>query len=448
MPRPVLFTVLLGLALLPHPVAAVELIERGAVWRLLDDGSDAGTSWRGKSFDDSTWYEADTQLGYGDGDEDSSVLFGPDPNDKYITSYFRHTFNVPDPGTLQGLTLQLMRDDGAVVYLNGSEVHRSNMPGGTIDYLTLAASAIGGSAEDAMETVPLDPLDIDAGQNVLAVEIHQWSVTSSDISFDLQLATGPAAVVRGPYLQLGRPDAVIVRWRTDIATDSRVRHGPGPGQLTQTVTLAGTRTEHEVELTGLAAETLTFYDVGATGVSLAGGDVDHHFVTSPTTGSSPFLSFWVTGDSGACAQTQTGCDDVTNVTNAYLDFAGNLPARLWLMLGDNAYGIGTENEHTRGVFDAFPQVLRNTVLWPSPGNHEFGASDSPTQTGPYYEAFTLPTAGEAGGVMSGTEAYYSFDYGNVHFVALDSHDTDRSAPSSPTTNVCPGGQGGAMYQWA
>ena len=93
-------------------------------------------------------------------------------------------------------------------------------------------------------------------------------------------------------------------------------------------------------------------------------------------------------------------------------------------------------------------MLRNHVLWPVPGNHEFGASDSPTQSGPYYEGFTLPTAAEAGGVASGTEAYYSYDYGNVHFVALDSHDTNRDAPSTPQTNICPGdGSGGAMYNW-
>lgn len=447
MPHPTLPLLLLGLAVLPLPAQAVELVERGATWRFLDDGSNQGTSWIGTGFNDSSWFEGDAQLGYGDGDEDTYVDFGPNASNKYVTTYFRHTFNVANPGTLQGLTLQLMRDDGAVVYLNGSEVHRSNMPGGAIGYLTLADGTIGGVDEDTMETVALDPLDIDPGVNVIAVEIHQRSVTSSDISFDLQLATGPATVIRGPYLQVGRPDAVIVRWRTDIATDSRVRYGSGPSQLTQTVTIGGTRTEHEVELTGLSAETLYFYDVGATGLSLAGGDVDHHFVTSPTASSSPLITFWVTGDSGECAQTQEGCDDVTAVADAYLDFAGSLPARLWLMLGDNAYDIGTENEHTRGVFDAFPQILRNTVLWPSPGNHEFGASDSPSQTGPYYEGFTLPTAGEAGGLTSGTEAYYSFDYGNVHFVALDSHDTDRSAPANPTTNVCPGGQGGAMYQW-
>jgi hypothetical protein len=135
------------------------------------------------------------------------------------------------------------------------------------------------------------------------------------------------------------------------------------------------------------------------------------------------------------------------VANAYLSFAGGRLADVWMMLGDNAYPRGTNNQYTAGVFDTYPGILRNHVLWPTPGNHEFGASDSPTQTGPYYEAFSMPTTGEAGGWPSGSEAYYSFDYGNIHFVVLDSQDTIRDAPVDPTTNVCPGGQGGAMYQW-
>jgi hypothetical protein len=117
------------------------------------------------------------------------------------------------------------------------------------------------------------------------------------------------------------------------------------------------------------------------------------------------------------------------------------------MLGDNAYSDGKDSEYTRGLFRVFPTLLRRTVLWPAPGNHEFDKSDSATQTGPYYEAFTLPTAGEAGGLPSGTEAYYSFDYGNIHFVSLDSHDTLRTAPDDPVNDVCAPGEGGAMYQW-
>ena len=96
------------------------------------------------------------------------------------------------------------------------------------------------------------------------------------------------------------------------------------------------------------------------------------------------------------------------------------------MLGDNAYDSGTDPEYQAAVFDTYPTVLRNTPLWPTLGNHDAVSADSPTQTGPYYDIFTLPKNGEAGGVASATEAYYSFDYGNVHFVCLDSQDTSRS----------------------
>ena len=429
---------------LAAPAAALELIPRGASWRYLDDGSDQGMAWKEFAFVDLGWQIGRAQLGYGDGDEDTLVSFGLDPLNKYITTYFRHTFNVSDPGSLIGLTMRLMRDDGAVVYLNGDEIHRSNMPAGPIDYTRTASLAIG---DATFFDVVLDPDDIDPGDNVLAVEIHQASVTSSDISFELELLTGPAVPVRGPYLQIGTQDSVVVRWRTDLPTESRVSFGPAPNDLSTTITEPGLAYDHEVEITGLAASTLYYYGVGTSTAVLAGADADHFFTSSPLPGARQFTRIWIVGDSGECSQNQAGCNAATAVADAYLSFAGADTADAWLMLGDNAYNIGTDNQYSVGVFDTYPEILRNTVLWPAPGNHEFGVSDSPSQSGPYYDAFSMPTAGQAGGWPSGTEAYYSFDVGNVHFVSLDSHDTDRSAPANPTTNICPGGQGGAMYQW-
>ena len=78
----------------------------------------------------------------------------------------------------------------------------------------------------------------------------------------------------------------------------------------------------------------------------------------------------------------------------------------------------------------YPEMLRKTVLWPAYGNHDGSAADAATNTGPYYDIFTLPKQAEAGGVASGTEAYYSFDYANIHFVELESYETDRS-PTGP-----------------
>ena len=103
------------------------------------------------------------------------------------------------------------------------------------------------------------------------------------------------------------------------------------------------------------------------------------------------------------------------------------------MLGDNAYSEGNDVEYQAAVFDTYPQVLPRTVLWPTLGNHDGFTADSTTESGPYYDIFSLPRDGEAGGVASGTEAYYSFDYGNMHFICLDSYETDRSPDGAMMT---------------
>ena len=123
------------------------LIAKGSVWKYLDQGSNQGTAWRSPAFNDSAWLTGPAQLGYGDGDEATVVGFGPDSANKYVTTYFRRAFSVGDPTLFQSVTLNLLRDDGAVVYLNGTEVFRSNMPSGAVAYNTWAPVAIGGADE-------------------------------------------------------------------------------------------------------------------------------------------------------------------------------------------------------------------------------------------------------------------------------------------------------------
>ncbi len=326
------------------------------------------------------------------------------------------------------------------------------MPGGAINASTKASSAVGGAAESVFLEFPFGSSSLVPGINVLAVEIHQSGATSSDVSFDASLQVAPApplGFARAPYLQNVTPTSAVVRWRTTAPSTTRVEWGLAADALENTVDVLGTRIEHEVEITGLPPETEIFYAVGSTAELLAGGDAEHAFDTPPLAGARRPIRIWVIGDSGACATSPQGCADAAAVRNGYTTFAGSDPADLWLLLGDNVYDNGTDAEFTAGFFDVYPGVMRSTPMWAVPGNHEFGVggSDSPTQSGPYYDSFTFPQAGEAGGVPSGTEAYYSFDWGNVHVVALDSHDTSRAAPANPTTNVCPPGEGGAMYQW-
>jgi len=167
----------------------VTVFSAGQTWRFLDTGVDLGTAWRAVDYDDSSWGRGVAQLGYGDGDEVEVVNFGPDDGAKYLTTYFRSEFVVTNAAAIGGLTFHVLRDDGAVIYLNGIEVARSNMREGIVDYLTMADRVVGGNEEDTFFPYPTSADDLVEGTNLLAVEIHQISSSSSDISFDLSLDT-------------------------------------------------------------------------------------------------------------------------------------------------------------------------------------------------------------------------------------------------------------------
>jgi len=163
------------------------LIPEGALWKYLDEGSDQGILWTETDFDDAAWNAGPAELGYGDGDEATLLSYGPDSDDKYITTYFRHLFPLANSANIQNLSLLLKRDDGAVIHINGNEVLRVNMPAGQIAYDTPASSAVADADEDAFFEFSLSGSELVDGSNVIAVEIHQVSHTSSDISFDLEL---------------------------------------------------------------------------------------------------------------------------------------------------------------------------------------------------------------------------------------------------------------------
>ena len=129
---------------------------------------------------------------------------------------------------------------------------------------------------------------------------------------------GTATVTRGPYLQLGTSSGIVVRWRTDLATDSRVAYGSAPGSLAADEVLAGSTTEHEVELTGLTPNTRYYYAVGTSLEILAGGDTDHFFDTAPPIGTPKPTRVWVLGDSGL------GNTNATEVRDAYYDFTDDV----------------------------------------------------------------------------------------------------------------------------
>lgn len=397
-----------------------QLVPPGSAWNYLDDGSDQGTTWQAPSFDDSAWAIGNAQLGYGEGDEATVVSFGMLPAAKHITTYFRHEFQVANPAAIEALHLHLVDDDGAVVYLNGVEVVRSNLPTGTIDYLTEASTSVGGSG-NVWSTFLLDGSGLVLGSNVLAVELHLAHPDSVSISFDLELEdVTDLPTVRGPYLQMAGPDRLVLRWRTPIPTDSYVQVGAAPGSLTTAFHDPALTTEHGVTLTGLTSDTVYFYSVGETGLVRAGDDADHWFLTPPEFGTETPKRIWLLGDCGTGTQAQAA------VRDAFLNFSLSDPADLVLLLGDNAYPTGNDGEYQTAVFDMYAETLRTTPFASTRGNHEFDPST-------FYALVDHPTAGEIGGLASGTEAFYSFDFANIHFVCLDSQGSNRAPDGAMAT---------------
>ena len=183
----------------------VTLVATGAVWKYLDTGTDQGTAWIATNFNDTAWASGPAELGYGEGDEATVISYGPDANAKYTTTYFRRTFTVANAAALTNITVSLLRDDGGIVYLNGVEIFRSNMPAGAVTYATFASGSID---DQVFFSGSVPPGILVSGTNVLAVELHQSDLTTSDASFDLSLtADSTASIVQGSIVYLSAPES-------------------------------------------------------------------------------------------------------------------------------------------------------------------------------------------------------------------------------------------------
>lgn len=162
------------------------LVAAGSTWRYRDDGALSDAGWTAAAFDDAAWAEGPAPLGYGD--SQATVLsYGPDAASKYITTWFRLDFELVDAAAISALELGLARDDGALVWLNGVEIARSNLPEGVVTAATLASASVSDADETAFFAYTVDPLALVEGNNVLAVEVHQATVDSSDLTLDLEL---------------------------------------------------------------------------------------------------------------------------------------------------------------------------------------------------------------------------------------------------------------------
>lgn len=166
------------------PFRTQTLIAPGSEWKYLDSGADAGVSWRNSEFSDATWSIGKAQFGFGEGDERTVVSFGPDANQKRVTTYFRKQFVLENAATAQTFALGLVFDDGIAVYLNGIEVLRRNLAP-EANFTEFALAPLTGT-ENVWQTFVITNV-LRAGTNTLAVEVHRASPAEEDLSFDLQL---------------------------------------------------------------------------------------------------------------------------------------------------------------------------------------------------------------------------------------------------------------------
>lgn len=258
-------------------------------------------------------------------------------------------------------------------------------------------------------------------------------------------SSGESQLSRSPYLQLATEESITILWRTVGASQPGLRFGAAPDQLSNVLPpaqilirvspdLAGEDDlsplhsapvdtfQYEATISGLQPGTKYFYAVYDDGQELVGADADHYFEPLPTASAGEPLRLWVVGDSGTGEAAPIA---VFEAMQSYVIDDGR-PVDGFLHLGDMAYEEGLDEEFTANFFEVYSTLLRNTVTWPTMGNHEGDSSSGALQEGPYYDAYVLPKQAEAGGLASGTEAYYSFDIGAAHFICLDSDDLDRS----------------------
>ena len=239
-------------------------------------------------------------------------------------------------------------------------------------------------------------------------------------------------ITRGPYMQTPTDHSNIFLWRTNVNTTATVWYGLDPNNLTNTQTSTANVTNHTVEISNLQPYTKYYYAVGYGNTQLAGADTNHYFITAPLPYTEQNIRVWATGDFGKGNQGQI------DTKQSFVDYtrAENIDPDIWIWLGDNVYDDGKDSEYQSKVFalPGYSDIFSWLPFWPSPGNHDYNEVWSQNglfsipytlnsindHDGPYFDMVDVPEQAEAGGYQSTNEVYYSFDYGNTHFLSLNS----------------------------
>jgi len=401
------------------------LIEVSSNWKFCDRGEELPSAWKTIDYDEANWQEGKGQFGYGDEDENTVISFGDDEENKHPTTYFRKLFNIEDPSQFNQLYVQVLRDDGAVGYLNGVEIFRTNMPEGEIKFGTFAKDAASGGEEDIFNLYEVDPSLLRKGKNVLAVEIHQAYASSSDISFDLQLANTKhlekknygltekqkqhvnqprfqQTFLKNPYLiSNGNNTEMQVLWQLNEKRVSEIFWGTDSSYSSGSAKTSeyGDDHQHKYLITGLTPNTKFYYNVSVDDVSKTGS-----FLTPPKADATE-LKFLAYGD------TRSYPENHNKVAKQIYETIKEDPGYQSFILfnGDFVDDGDIESDWDLEFFD--PQykyiqyLLSHVPFQSSMGNHE--------HSGILFEKyFPYPFI---------NKRYWSFDYGPAHLIILDQY---------------------------
>lgn len=165
-----------------------KFIQFGDEWKYYDQKDAPEKGWENSNRITSSWKKGRTGLGYGDRAIKTVINYGEDSNDKIITAYFTKSIRITDPFQFILYQISIEKDDGVVLYLNGREIYRKDMPLGEITHTTRASRlVVSGEQEELLHTVFLSPEDLQIGENILSASVHQGRKESEDLIFNLEL---------------------------------------------------------------------------------------------------------------------------------------------------------------------------------------------------------------------------------------------------------------------
>ena len=413
-----LFRRLAWLMVLPLSIAAQQatLVRVSDGWRYFKGTNAPSTrpsAWQQIAFDDSTWLTGVGGFSIGQVYDENTVL--ADMPARYLSVFFRKKFTVTDLQAVKWLTLRIDYDDGFLAYLNGTEVARRGLAAGAVVSFYTPAALLGRTLGEEINLTAFTNL-LRTGENVLAIELHNASLQDASAALVTELV---ANFTRGPFVQNVSSNRAQVIWKTPVPADTKLEFGT-TSVLENALFDTNLVTTHVVTLTNLSPDSVVFYRATSSEGNQAIAGAIESFHTLKTSGA---VSFVVFGDSGAGSLGQFQIADV--IRHAAPD--------LVLHVGDIIYQAFDIRRADMKCLSVYQPHMKSTPYFFAFGNHDLYLGDSH-----FLETFYLPTNS-----VTGTEHFYSFDHGDVHFCAL-------FVPQRAQNSLFPDyylGDGTAQYRW-